>query len=71
MQPEQATSTFSAAEVGGVLEEPLLDPVPQQAFLGAFRFEKPREALRRVQVEVHVRDHVLEEGQVVRPHCSV
>ncbi|WVZ07948.1 hypothetical protein V8G54_021294 [Vigna mungo] len=74
LQPEQATPAVSAAEVGGVLEEPLqaqplskdvlVHPVPQEALLGAFGFEKPREALRRVQVEVHVRDHVLEEGQV-------
>lgn len=46
--------------------------VPQEALLGSLGFEEPREALRRRgQVEVHVRDHVLEKGQIVWSHCAV
>ena len=82
LQPEQAPPAVSAAEIGDLREEPLqaeplpedvhVRAVPQEALLGSLGFEEPREALRRRgQVEVHVRDHVLEKGQIVWSHCAV
>ena len=82
LQPEQAPPAVPAAEIGDLREEPLqAKPLPedvhvravsQEALLGALGFEEPLEALRRRgQVEVHVRDHVLKERQVVWPHCAV
>lgn len=85
---EQEARAVPAAEVDDMREESLQEkPLPEdvrvqemqpEALLGALGFEDAREALRRPQVALHVRHHLLPQrqahgtrGLVLRPRpCS-
>lgn len=73
VQVEQEARAVHAAEVDDLREESLqekplsedvrVQEMQQEAVLGAVGFEDAREALRRPQMAVFVRDHVFAQGQ--------
>lgn len=72
LQQKQTAQEIQGVEIGGMREEPLqAESLPEDVFVqsvqeeelrGFGRPEEPSQALRGIQMAVHVRDHVFTEG---------